>query len=301
MLRSEKRTAVAIAFVVLASVGFGSISTLTTIVIRAGTPLISAMFWRYMVALVVMCAVVGITHRDRLVFSLKLLVIGGLSQAFLTYLSLSALNYISVAPLAFLFYTYPAWVTVVSAIRGLDRITPVRIIALISSLAGVAVIVGSPFESRLNVIGVALALGSAVTYGIMLPWVSEVQRGIDPMVAALHIAVGAAVAFGVGAIAQHAMTLPTSRDAIFGILMLALASTVGGFWLLLAGMARIGPVRTAIVATVEPFFTMLLGAMVLGDKLNARTAIGGALIATAVIVLQRASARVEESATPAAA
>lgn len=301
MLGSEKRTAGAIALVVLASLGFGSISTLTTIVIRAGTPLISAMFWRYAVALVVMCALVALTRRDRLTFSLKLLVIGGLSQAFLTYLSLSALNYISVAPLAFLFYTYPAWVTVVSAIRGVDRITPVRIVALVLSLAGVAVIVGSPLDTRLNVIGVALALGSAVTYGIMLPWVSEVQRDIDPMVSALHIVVGATVAFAVGAIAQHAMTLPTRGDAVFGIVMLALASTVGAFWLLLAGMARIGPVRTSIVATVEPFFTMLLGAMVLGDKLNGRTAIGGALIAAAVIVLQRVSARVEESSAPAAA
>ena len=39
-----------------------------------------------------------------------LLVIGGCGQALITYLSLHALEYISVGPLAFLFYTYPAWV-----------------------------------------------------------------------------------------------------------------------------------------------------------------------------------------------
>ena len=185
--------------------------------------------------------------------------------------------------------------TIVSAIRGIDRITPVRIVALVLSLIGVAVIVGSPLESRLNVIGVALALGAAVTYGIMLPWVSTVQRDIDPMVSALHIIVGAMVVFAIGAIAQHGLAMPTRGDAIFGIVMLALVSTVGAFWLLLAGMARIGPVRTAIVATVEPFFTMLLGVAVLGDRLNWRNAVGGVLIAAAVILLQRASASTSES------
>jgi drug/metabolite transporter (DMT)-like permease len=48
----------------------------------------------------------------------------------------------------------------------------------------------------------------------------------------------------------------------------------------------LGPVRTAIVSTVEPFFTALMGAWLLDQPLTFTTLVGGALIAAAVILLQ---------------
>jgi drug/metabolite transporter (DMT)-like permease len=45
-------------------------------------------------------------------------------------------------------------------------------------------------------------------------------------------------------------------------------------------------VRTAIVATVEPFFTATLGILVLRNQLSAATLIGGILIAAAVLLIQ---------------
>jgi drug/metabolite transporter (DMT)-like permease len=45
------------------------------------------------------------------------------------------------------------------------------------------------------------------------------------------------------------------------------------------------------VSTVEPFWTALLAGVVLGQPVGPRTWIGGALIATAMVVLQRAPRR----------
>jgi drug/metabolite transporter (DMT)-like permease len=45
-------------------------------------------------------------------------------------------------------------------------------------------------------------------------------------------------------------------------------------------------VRTSIVATIEPFFTTLLGVMLLGETMTRGTIVGGALIASAVLLLQ---------------
>ena len=47
-----------------------------------------------------------------------------------------------------------------------------------------------------------------------------------------------------------------------------------------------GPVRVAIVSTVEPFLTALLAVIVLGQPLAWPTMLGGALIIGAVVVLQ---------------
>lgn len=296
MSRSEKHTARATALIALSACGFGSISVLTTIVIRSGTGLISAMFWRYLVAVVIIGAIVLWKERTDFRLSIPLLVVGGFGQALITYLSLKALDFIPEGPLAFLFYTYPAWVAIISALRGTDRMTPMRAVALVAALAGVTVIVGSPFNSSLHPAGVALALTSAVAYGVYLPAVSTLQLNVKPMIAAFHVIAGATIVFGAAIIARGDMATHVSVTAGAGIATLAMVSTVGAFWLLLAGLAVLGPVRTAIVATVEPFFTMLLGSVVLAERLTIRTGIGGMLIALAVIVIQRAAAPLEQGA-----
>jgi drug/metabolite transporter (DMT)-like permease len=47
----------------------------------------------------------------------------------------------------------------------------------------------------------------------------------------------------------------------------------------------IGPVRTAIVSTVEPFWGAFLASAVLAQPLSPRTLAGGVLLAAAVIIL----------------
>lgn len=292
-------------FVIAASCCFGSISVLTTIALRGGVSLVTVMFWRYTLATL---ALIPIVLRERTrnapqklsqKLSWTLLIVGGLGQTAVSYVSLRALDYISVATLAFLFYTYPAWVALYAALRRTDRITPVRLVALIIALVGVGTIVGSPFDARISLVGVTLALASAIIYGVYLPTIDTMQRGMTPMAAALHITTGTAITFAVAAVAHHGPFIPTTLASGASIITLALLCTVVGFWLILAGMDMIGPVRTAIIATIEPFYTTLLGAAVLAQAPGVNTAIGGVLIAIAVIVIQRAGRR-EDAAQRAA-
>lgn len=252
--------------------------------------LVPAMFWRYLVAAVVIGAIVAWKERADFRLSIPLLIVGGVGQALITYLSLRALDFIPVGPLAFLFYTYPAWVAIISALRGTDRMTPMRAVALVAALGGVTVIVGSPLSSSLNPIGVALALTSAVAYGAYLPVISSLQVNVKPMIVAFHLILGATIVFGAAALVRGDIGSHVTATAAAGILALAVVSTVIAFWLLLAGMAELGPVRAAIISTIEPFFTTLLGSAVLAEALSIRTGIGGMLIAIAVIVIQWAGA-----------
>ncbi|MFL5636236.1 MAG: hypothetical protein ACJ79F_05925 [Gemmatimonadaceae bacterium] len=91
--------------IVVSALSFGSISVLTVLTTSAGVPLLTAMAWRYVIAAVLIGAVVktGTRYsisRRRVV---QLLLIGGCGQALITYLSLYALEYIPVGPLAVLF------------------------------------------------------------------------------------------------------------------------------------------------------------------------------------------------------
>jgi drug/metabolite transporter (DMT)-like permease len=273
--------------IVLSAISFGSISVLTVLVTAAGIPLLTAMAWRYVLG----AALLGAIARPRQLRSVpkqrivQLLVIGGCGQALITYLSLHALEYISVGPLAFLFYTYPAWVALLAAIRKTERLTPVRVVALTLALAGVTIMVGVPAE-KLNSIGVMLALGSALLYSGYLPALEHVQEGIPALIATFLLIVGAAIAFVVAALLAGDLFLPAGLAVWSEILLLALVATVIAFLTLIKGLAVLGPVRTAIVATVEPFFTATLGMLVLGNQLSVATIIGGVLIAGAVLLIQ---------------
>jgi drug/metabolite transporter (DMT)-like permease len=72
-------------------------------------------------------------------------------------------------------------------------------------------------------------------------------------------------------------------------------STVIAFSALIKGLSVLGPVRTAIIATVEPFFTAILGVTILGNELTVTVLIGGVFIAAAVLVIQWNSGHIEIS------
>ena len=283
--------------IIVSALSFGSISVLTVLTTRAGTPLLTAMAWRYVLAVGLLGASVSAAQlrtigRQRIV---QLMLIGGFGQALITYLSLHALEYISVAPLAFLFYTYPAWVALLAAIRRTDRLTPARIVALGLALAGVTIVVGAP-SGKLNPIGVILALASALLYSAYLPALGQVQEGVPALLATFLLITGAAISFVIAALFASELFIPHSISVWVNILLLAFVSTVIAFSSLIKGLSVLGPVRTAIVATVEPFFTAILGVLVLGNQFSAATLIGGVLIVAAIMLIEWSSTRLTVTA-----
>ncbi|HMG00966.1 MAG TPA: DMT family transporter [Gemmatimonadaceae bacterium] len=283
--------------IILSALSFGSISVLTVLVTAAGVPLLTAMAWRYLLGVTLLGAVAR-PGRIRSIPTLRvvqLVVTGGCGQALITYLSLHALEYIPVGPLAFLFYTYPAWVALLAALRKTERLTSVRVIALTLALAGVTIMVGAPTE-KLNPIGVMLALGSALLYSAYLPALEHVQAGIPAVIATFLLIGGAAIAFVIAALLTGELFIPVGITVWSEILVLAVVSTVVAFLTLIKGLAVLGPVRTSIVATVEPFFTATLGILVLGNQMSTTTLLGGMLIAGAVLLIQWNSTQLASTA-----
>jgi drug/metabolite transporter (DMT)-like permease len=287
MESSEASVGRATLLIILSALSFGSISVLTVLITGAGVPLLTAMAWRYLLGAILL----GIIARPRQLRSvpmhraMQLFLIGGCGQALITYLSLHALEYIPVGPLAFLFYTYPAWVALLAAMRRTERLTPLRIVALTLALAGVTIMVGAPTE-KLNPIGVLLALVSALLYSAYLPALEHAQEGIPSIIATFLLILGAATSFVIASILMGELFLSADIAVWSEILVLAIVSTVIAFLTLIKGLAVLGPVRTAIVATVEPFFTATLGILVLRNQLSTATLVGGLLIAAAVLLIQ---------------
>lgn len=281
----------------LAALGFGAVAILTSLATDRGVGLMNVLTWRYALATVVLGAWVLWHGAPRVgaAETLKLTVIGGGGQALLVGMALSSLKYIPAGTLAFLFYTYPAWVTLVQVTRGAERLDARRGLALALALGGTAVMVGNPAAGSLDWRGVALALGAAMVYGVYIPVVRAIQKDHPVTFTSALAKLGSGLIFLGLAWLDGSLSLRLAPTAWAAIGALAVVSTVLPSVFFIMALMRLGPVRTAITSTVEPFITAVLGLVVLGQPLTPPTLAGGALIVGAVLLLATAPAAPQEA------
>lgn len=288
----------------LAALGFAAVSTLTSLATGEQVSLFTVLTWRYTLGAVVMVGWVGAHRYPKMAWkeSLRFLALGGGGQALLVGLALSSLQYITAATLGFLFYTYPAWVTLVQALRGAEALSIRRVVALSLSFGGIIVIVCqlanggtldlSPVAGSTSARGIVLALGAAAVYGMYIPLMQWMQKSHPIAVTSAYAKIGSALCFLMLAVGDRSFTVSLSATAWGAILALTLFSTVLPSVFFLKGLMRLGPVRTAIVSTVEPFLTAILGALVLGQPITVSVLVGGVMIVAAVVLLQYRRERV---------
>lgn len=284
------------AAIIAAACCFGSIPPLTVIATRHGMALEAVQTWRHLAAaflLVVFALRRAPNHTEEKQntshlspwYSPRVFLVAGAGQASVAALSLAALAWLPAATASFLFYTYPAWVAVLAAIRGTEHLDRHRIVALVLSLVGLALMVGMPSAGSLAPAGVTLILLSAIVYAFFIPFLGKLQQGRNPMDVARAVAVGGATYFVVWSVASGALFVPPASLALVAALTQGVLSAFA-FTGLLTGIRLLGPVRTAITSTVEPFWTAMLGVTLLAQPLGIATLAGGALIMAAVLLLQ---------------
>lgn len=278
--------------VVISACCFGSISPLTVIATDRGMALESIQSWRYLTSALLLVAI-GVLRRPAAPaqgigpwYAPRTLLLAGSGQALVATLALAALRWLPAATASFLFYTYPAWVTVITALRGLEPLDRTRLVALTLALGGIGAMVGAPDAASLSPIGLVVILSGALVYALYIPLLGSLQRGRDPLDVSRAIAVGGTAIFVAWALT--AGTLFAVPDPVaFGASVAQGVLSAGSFLGFLAGLKVLGSVRTAITSTVEPFWTTMLGVVLLGQSVGTGTIVGGAAIMAAVLLLQR--------------
>jgi drug/metabolite transporter (DMT)-like permease len=276
------------AYTLLAATGFAAVSIFTSVAMAAGLTLATVLAWRYTLSAVVLTTYVGTQNYKRIPprEMMGFVFIGGFGQALMVFMALSSLKYIPAATLAFLFYSYPAWVALVQAVRGAERLDARRALALALSFTGIGLMVGLPGAGGIDARGVALALGAAIVYGGFIPLARYIQKDHPVAPTSAYSKIGAAIAFLLLSAVDQSFTFRIAPETWGVLIALTLFSTVLPSVFFMMGLIRLGPVRTAIVSTVEPFLTAILGLIVLRQALTVPTMIGGALIVSAVVLLQ---------------
>jgi drug/metabolite transporter (DMT)-like permease len=190
------------------------------------------------------------------------------------------------AAVALLFYAYPAIVTAFQFAIGERTAGRTTLIALMLSATGTALIVTTGDRFSITTTGVLYALGSATTFAVYLVTSYRVVKRTDALTSGAWVAIGAAVALLIRGAVFGGLVWPSGRWLQLALYALA---TSAAFSLMYAGLFRLGPSRTSVVMTLEAFFAVVLGALVLGEGLSPLQLVGGAavLAGTALISIRR--------------
>ena len=285
--------------VALASVQFGLVVVLGKVASNRGVPVESLLAIRFGIAAVVLA--VGLVATRTAVAAApgeraKLLTLGAFGYGVEATLFFLALARGTASAVTLLFFVYPVMVTVVSAFAGVGM--PGRLVpgSLGAAVAGVALVVGTSGRFEISGAGIAFALGSAGMYTLYLLGVERTMKRTSSVVASMWVSAAAAAAIAVYAFVVRGVAVPHGARQWWPVIGTGVF-TSGAFFTLLGGIRRLGAVRTAIVAALEPLSAAALAVIFLGDPLRVGTIAGGLLILAGAVAAGIARGRRPEPET----
>ncbi|HEX7165675.1 MAG TPA: DMT family transporter [Acidimicrobiales bacterium] len=220
------------------------------------------------------------------------LALGAIGYAVESALFYSALERGTAAAVALLFYAYPAIVAVIELASGRLRPSPRLLGALALSVGGTVLIVVAGSRVEIAVMGVVLALSAAASFAVYLLVSSRVVPKTDSLTNGAWVALGASLSLTIAGLATGGLRAPGSS---WWLMLINGVATGSAFTLLFAALKRMGASRTAIVMTMEAFSAVVLGALLLGERLGPLQAAGGAAILGATVLISSARAARSES------
>lgn len=221
----------------------------------------------------------------------------GVTAFYLFYIYAVVLTGVAVAVV--LLYTSPIFVTLMAWRFLGERFTPRKVVALLLTLAGCA-LVARLFDQSLavNLLGIGCGLGSAITYALYSIFGKvSLQRGYPIATMSLYV-------FGIGSAGLLVVALATNPGQLLAagagwggwglLLLLAVAQTLGALAAYTSALKYIEAGAASIIATLEPVVATLLAYFVLHESLYWHQLLGGGLILAAVLLLQTQERVVEK-------
>jgi drug/metabolite transporter (DMT)-like permease len=277
-------------FIIVSAISFGALAIFARIAYAAGADPITVLFLRFAIAAVVMIGIMAVRRlsfpKGRTLLSLALM--GGVGYVGQSLSYFTALTLISPSLVALLLYLYPALVTALSALFLGERLTPVKLVALLLALVGTALTIG-PAQGG-QPLGIVLGVLGAVIYAIYILAGSRVTAEAGAIVSSTVIMAAAALVYAL-IMLLRGPSFPLTALGWAAILAIALISTVLAIVTFFAGLERVGPTNASTISTFEPLVTVLLSMLFLRETIVPLQVLGGGLILSAVILLARSEAR----------
>jgi drug/metabolite transporter, DME family len=217
--------------------------------------------------------------------SLALGILGVASSNYLYYLAIQKTN---VATAIVLQYTAPVLVLLYMVVRGLQRPTAQRIAAVGLAVVGSALAIGVVGAGgfRLNPIGVMAALLAAVSFAFYNIAGHRLLARYDRWIVLLYTTVSAASFWMFVNPPWKLAAAHYSGEQMEFLAVFAVISMLAPFSLYFAGLQYLEPTRAIVVSCLEPVFSIVLAAVLLGEALRPVQSLGIVIVLAAIVIVQ---------------
>jgi len=275
-------------FIVASAAGFASLGILIKCAFAGGANITTILAGRFLIASVFLVFFLRL-RRTSLVISrrsaLQLVLMGAVGYGGMSMLYANALHYLPASLTSMLLYTYPALVTLLAVLVGAERFTVEKGAALLFCSAGLVLLLGASFDGA-RLAGVLSVLGAAVIYSGYIVVGNRILKNIDPLVTSLYVCASAGLAFLCYGLATGGLILALTPAGWLSILGVAVLPTLFGVIGFFAGLRLIGATNASIISTLEPLITVILSALLLGERITLLQGSGGAVLLFGAVVLQ---------------
>ena len=278
-------------WILVAAAGFAFIpSIVKTVYLHSSFAPLDLALWRFALAVPMMWMLALLRNRaaggrsERVIMLRQSLLMGVIVSASVL-LGFFALQRLPGSIYIVLFFTYPAFVVLLSRLLG-ERLQKRAFFALAMALIGVAMTVPDVAgPDAIDLPGVALALGNAAVVAVYYLAVRRVLKGVDDVPrASAHIMVGALLILLLS-LPLRGLQMPQNAATLLALLLIAALGTVLPVYAVNIAIQRIGPARASLAGTIEPVLAMVVSMVLLGEAIVAVQWLGAALIVGSVVVL----------------
>jgi drug/metabolite transporter (DMT)-like permease len=279
----------------VSAAAFGTLAIFGRFLYADGMDTFTMLFLRFGLAGLLMLIILLI-RREKLPrgkILLQLIGMGALGYVGQSFSYLTAIRFASAGLVALLLYLYPTFVFILSVFVFRERVTWIKIAAIILALIGTALTVDPAGGQSF---GILLAIAAALIYSVYIIVGTNVMKHVSVVQSSLVIFASAGTVYGL-LMALNGVHLPSTNSGWISIAGIVLVATVIPVVAFLAGLERIGPTNAAMLSTLEPVVTVLLAAWIFGERLQSIALFGGGMILAAVIMLTRGeSSEIKEPA-----
>lgn len=218
----------------------------------------------------------------------NLLLLGAVGYAPQSTFFFNGVKRIDISLATVIFYTYPVFVVLASWLVFRHRPSRVTVVCLAAAVAGAALTAGQVGSGSIT--GVLLMLGAAVWYTGYILVSTKVVAAVDALTSITTVMLGASAAHLVILVLDSA-SLPSDASGWAATAAAAFFSTVIAMGFFFAGIKIVGPGAAAVLSTIEPVVSIVVGVTALGESLNAVRVAGALMVLVSVAVLARLTGR----------
>jgi len=184
-------------------------------------------------------------------------------------------------------YTAPVWVLLYMIARKLQKLSWQRVASVVFAVTGTTLLVEIGTSSfHLDVVGTVAALLAAFAFAFYNIGGHKMLERFDHWVVLLYATSGAALFWIVFNPPWKIIAAHYSPAQWLFMVIFSLVSALGPYSLYFAGLHHLEPTRAIIVSCLEPVFSILIAAAVLGETMRPLQILGITFVLFAIVAIQ---------------